>query len=61
MALNPLFCSVRKKESGAGGAMKTIVRSIIFASCLISIAVFSRCGGSHQIVLPLTIPYPMAH
>ena len=35
--------------------MKPIVRPIILALCLISVAVLSRCGGSHQTVPPLTI------
>jgi hypothetical protein len=35
--------------------MKPIMRSIICVLCLVSVAVLSRCGGSHQTVPPLTI------
>jgi hypothetical protein len=52
MALNLLFRSVRRKKGGNGGAMKRVVRPIILASSLISVVVFSRCGGSHQTVPP---------
>jgi Protein of unknown function (DUF1573)/Abnormal spindle-like microcephaly-assoc'd, ASPM-SPD-2-Hydin len=35
--------------------MKPIVRPIILALCLVSVAVLSKCGGSHEAVRPLTI------
>jgi hypothetical protein len=38
--------------------MKPIVRLIIFALCLISVAVLSRCGGGSQPPAPLTITTP---
>jgi hypothetical protein len=35
--------------------MKPIVRAFILTLCLISVAILSRCGGSHQTAPPLTI------
>ncbi len=43
------------KSQTLEGIMKPPMRSIVLALCVVSVAVLSRCGGSHQTIPPLTI------